>query len=101
MQYTVLLEERPGGGFLGSVAAVPGCTVEGRTREETIAGIKIRLEERVARLELTQVEAPPPSGCGDDNAWRDTAGWFADDPHLDEMVRQIYADRDAEPCRSE
>ena len=101
MQYTVLLEERPEGGFLGSVAAIPGCTVEGRTREETIAGVKVCLQERVRRLELTQVEAPPPTGGGNGNPWRDTAGWFADDPHLDEMVAQIYADRDAETGRDE
>ena len=40
MQYTVLLEKEPDGGFVALVPVLPGCVSQGETREEALANIQ-------------------------------------------------------------
>jgi predicted RNase H-like HicB family nuclease len=40
MQYTVVLEKDPDGGFVALVPVLPGCVSQGETREEALASIR-------------------------------------------------------------
>ena len=40
MQYTVVLEKEPEGGFVALVPVLPGCVSQGETREEALANIR-------------------------------------------------------------
>ena len=40
MQYTVVLEKEPGGGFVALVPVLPGCVSQGETREEALINIR-------------------------------------------------------------
>lgn len=96
MQYTVVLEPRPSGGYRGIVPAIPGCMGEGLTREEALAQVKAALEERLTRVEFARLEVSTLARGIEGNPWLETAGWFADDEGLEDMLRDIYVARDAE-----
>lgn len=96
MQYMVVLESRPSGGYRGIVPALPGCMGEGLTREEALARVKASIEERLRDVEFARVEVSVTGRSIEGNPWLDTAGWFADDEGLEDMLREIYAARDAE-----
>jgi antitoxin HicB len=40
MNYTVVLEQEPDGGYVASVPALPGCVSQGDTRGEAIANVR-------------------------------------------------------------
>lgn len=40
MQYTIVLEKEPAGGFVALVPVLPGCVSQGETREEALANIR-------------------------------------------------------------
>jgi predicted RNase H-like HicB family nuclease len=40
MQYTVVLEKEPDGGFVALVPVLPGCVSQGETREEALINIR-------------------------------------------------------------
>jgi predicted RNase H-like HicB family nuclease len=44
MRYTVVLEQAPGGGYVVSVPALPGCVSQGDTRAEALANIREAIE---------------------------------------------------------
>jgi predicted RNase H-like HicB family nuclease len=96
VQYTVVLEIRPSGGYRGIVPALPGCVGEGLTREEALARVKAALEERLTQVEFARLEVSTPPRSIEGNPWLETAGWFADDEDLEDMMCDIYAARDAE-----
>lgn len=96
MQYTVVLESRPSGGYRGIVPALPGCMGEGLTREEALAQVKVALEERLRQVEFACLEVSVPARGIEGNPWLATAGWFAADEGLKDMLREIYDARDAE-----
>ena len=96
VQYTVVLEPRPSGGYRGIVPALPGCVGEGLTREETLAQVRAALEERLRQVEFTRLEVSTPARGVEGNPWLETTGWFTDDEGLEDMLRDIYAARDAE-----
>lgn len=96
MQYMVVLEPIPAGGYRGVVPALPGCVGEGPTREEALAQVKVALEGRLAQVEFARVEVHTPVRGVAGNPWLETAGWFADDEGLEEILGEIYAAREAE-----
>ena len=64
MRYTVVLEPIEGGqGYTIRVPALPGCTAEGRTREEALANAREAIAAFIRALEeagepLPQVKEP-------------------------------------------
>ncbi len=40
MQYTVILEREPDGGYVATVPALPGCVSQGDTRDELLRNIR-------------------------------------------------------------
>lgn len=57
------------------------------TREEAVAAIQAELRQRVQRGELVSVEVVKQGVAA-------VAGKFADDPTLDDLCEEIYAERD-------
>lgn len=95
MRYTVLLHAHSGGIYEAFAPAVPGCTGKGNTRAEALTQLKNTLCDRLARTEITSIDADfPKSEGGIRNPWLATAGMFADDPMLEPMLREIYSLRD-------
>ena len=101
MRYTVMLRERSPGYYVAVAPAIPECRAEGSTRQETLELLRLTLEDRMRKTEVTSIEvstAQIASGEAE-NPWLDTAGLFGDDPTLEPMRQAIYAERDAERQR--
>lgn len=99
MRYTVLLRERQDGFYTATAPAVPECRGEGKTRSEAVADLKLMLEEWLSETEITTIEVSGKTALAENvasNPWIETAGAFADDPTLESMLREIYAERIAE-----
>ena len=94
IKYTLLLERRDDGQYEASVPALPGVREVGATREATIRAVGRAIRARVRNIEVIDLEVPGVSEEGE-NPWLATAGMFADDPALEELLREIYAARDA------
>ena len=95
MKYTLLLERRDDGQFEASVPALPGVVEVGRTREATIQAVGQAIRAKLQHIEVIDLEI---SGVAEqeENPWLATAGMFACDPELEDLLREIYAARDAE-----
>jgi len=61
MQYTVVLEKEPDGGFVALVPVLPGCISQGETREEALANIReaaeLYVEDCIAAGDAVPAEA--------------------------------------------
>lgn len=81
--------EQANGHFTASLAAVSGVSVSAPTREAALAALQTEIsrKRRAGELVLLPVE---PLGV------TDLAGVWEDHPFLDEMVAEIYRQRDAE-----
>jgi predicted RNase H-like HicB family nuclease len=44
MGYTVVLEQEPDGGYVASVPALPGCVIQGDSRDEAMVNIREAIE---------------------------------------------------------
>jgi predicted RNase H-like HicB family nuclease len=94
MRYTVFLKQR-NGEYWAVVPLLPSCTAQGRTREEVLHNVRVAIEEALADMEITTVEASIPSRPVTSNPWLETAGMFQDDPLFDEMLAEVVAYRRA------
>lgn len=86
----VLVERVENGSFVATVIGLPSHTTQGHTKEEALTKLYGLLTAREAevvsmKLEPSQVEHP----------WMKLAGKYKDDPHFDEMLTYIEADRRA------
>ena len=54
MDYTVILEREPDGGYVVSAPALPGCITQGDTREEALANIREAIELYIEDCESAQ-----------------------------------------------
>jgi predicted RNase H-like HicB family nuclease len=95
MKYTLLLEQRDDGQYEASVPALPGVMEVGTTREATIQAIGEAIRTKLRNVELIDLEIPEPADQ-ERNPWLATAGMFANDPDLEDLLREIYAARDAD-----
>lgn len=62
MQYTVLLEKEPDGGFVALVPVLPGCVSQGETRDEALA--KFREAAELYVEDCIAAGDPLPSEAG-------------------------------------
>jgi predicted RNase H-like HicB family nuclease len=93
MRYAVVIQAQPNGQYQATVPLLPGLTRVGETRAATLEAIREAIVAAHADTELVYVDiadgsASPP------NPWLATAGSFADDPTLELMLQEIYAERD-------
>ena len=86
MTYTVVIEQH-NDHFTVTVPALPGCAVEAATREQAVEAVRNAISERVARTEITTVEAPPESVR--EGVWAQDAGILADHPAWDAFQEGI------------
>ena len=92
-RYAVVIQEQADGQYQATVPLLPGVTRVGQTRAATLQAIREAIVAARAGIEVVYVdieESAAPS-----NPWLATAGLFADDPTLEPMLGDIYAERDA------
>ena len=71
MRYTVMLRERSPGYYVAVAPAIPECRAEGSTRQETLELLRLTLEDRMCKTEVTSIEVSTPqiaAGEGE-NPW--------------------------------
>lgn len=95
MQYAILLQQRPDGKYQASVPIIPGLTRVGNTRDETIQAVRLAILAALQDAELVYINLPAQAD-EPTNPWLATAGMFSDDPTLEPMLQEIYAERDTE-----
>jgi predicted RNase H-like HicB family nuclease len=95
MRYAILLQQRKDGTYEALVPALPGLTSVGETRDGTLQAVRRAITEKLTTAELIYLDISDPSTASA-NPWLVTAGVFADDPTLELMLQDIYADRDVE-----
>lgn len=98
VRYTAMIREPSPGNYVAIAPAAPGCRGEGRSRREALDRLTIAIEDWLQSMEIAiiEVNAPPKVLNLSPNPWLDSAGSFADDPTLDALLTDIYAERDAE-----
>ena len=62
MQYKVVLQREPDGGYVASVPALPGCVSQGDTREEALGNIREAVEAYLEDCRESGEAAPDGSG---------------------------------------
>ncbi|HEY1187083.1 MAG TPA: hypothetical protein VGE74_05465 [Gemmata sp.] len=75
--------------FQASVLGSPALAADGATKEEALDALRKTIDQSFARGELLLLDMPY-------RAVTDFAGLFKDDPTLEEMVKEIYRERDAQ-----
>ena len=86
MTFSILVEPYHGQ-FVAKLVGEEATRVVRATRDEALAAMTAEIQQRVQRGELISVEIPR---CGVSTV----AGKFADDPTLQEICVEIYAERD-------
>jgi hypothetical protein len=79
------------GQYTATLLGAPDVRVSAPTRQEALAQMQAALEQRLAAGELVFLDVPAPEGI------MAAAGKHQDDPFLDDIVEDIYRQRDAEP----
>lgn len=95
MQYAIVIRQGADGGFQATVPLLPGLSRSGRTRAEVLEAISVEITRAMSAAEVVMLTLPEPPTAAE-NPWLATAGLFADDPTLDELLHTIYASRDHE-----
>ena len=92
MTYSVLVQDRPGGGYIASVLGWPDCVVEGETRDKALTRAYAAILERLTQGEVVRLEFKVPhleiSGPSLDHF-----GCFRDDPTFDDFLAEVEAYR--------
>ena len=88
MTFPILVQPH-GGRFQASVLGSPAMAADGATKEEALTALRANIDRRFAQGELVLLDVPY-------RAVTDFAGLFKDDPTLEEMVKEIYRERDAQ-----
>jgi len=95
MELAVLVREQPNGMYRARVPAIRGLVVTAPNREQAESAIRCAIT--TGDPTATPVFIDDPLGPdGQPDPWLETAGMFADDETLEDMLKEIYAARDAE-----
>ena len=84
-----ILVTQSNGTFTASVLGSPEVSAAGPTKKEALTALRTTLDQRFTSGELVLLDVPY-------RAVTDFAGLFKDDPTLEEMVKDIYRERDAQ-----
>ena len=63
MQFTVVYEEEPDGGYVVTVPALPGCVSQGDTRQDAKANIQEAISAYIEALRKAGEAIPQDAGC--------------------------------------
>jgi predicted RNase H-like HicB family nuclease len=97
MKYTIVLTEKPEGGLLVSIPALPHLTIEADSRDQAIHLACQAIGEIVSRSEIVQVDIPypyPTVSPPNEIPWQ-WLGAAKDDPTWDALFDDIERNRDA------
>jgi len=86
MGFPAVVEPRDGQ-FAASLVGAPEVGVLAATRSEALTALRTELAQRIERGQLASVEVPAKGIL-------DLAGKYADDPTLEDICNEAYADRD-------
>ena len=98
MKVDVLLEPLGNDGYRASVGHPFELSAEAATREETLAALKGLLDNKLARVEVLEMDVGTPS----EHPWKSIVGTWKDHPDLDEVLENMREYRrqvDADPNR--
>jgi hypothetical protein len=87
-----VMVEAVNGRFQASLVGAPAFRADGATKDEAIGALQAVLAGRTARGEVVWIDSPKVGLI-------DLAGVHADDPDLDEIVREAYRLRDEQKAR--
>lgn len=95
MKVEVVLEALENERYRASIRYPFDLSTEAATREETLAALKELLDNKLAQVELLELEVGTPA----DPAWKTIVGTWKDHPDMDEVLenmreyrRQVNAD---------
>jgi hypothetical protein len=88
MTFPILVQPQ-NGRFQASVLGSPAMTADGATKEEALTALRANIHHRFASGELVLLDVPY-------RAVTDFAGLFENDPTLEDLVKDIYRERDAQ-----
>jgi predicted RNase H-like HicB family nuclease len=92
MQYAVVIQPRPNGGFIASVPTLPGCLSQGATEDEALTNIRAAIAKQLKHVKVVQIEVDE-DGAVPKNPWDNIIGMFKDDPIFDRVDREIKRNR--------
>ena len=98
MKVDVLLEPLGSDGYRASVGHPFELSAEAATREETLAALKGLLDNKLARVEVLEMDVGTPP----EHPWKSIVGTWKDRPDLDEVLENMREYRqqvDADPNR--
>lgn len=87
-----VLIESVNGRYQASLLGSPGFHTEAATKEEAVMALQAEMSGRATRGEVVWVDVPKLGVS-------DLAGRYGYDPYLDEIVAEIYRQRDEEKAR--
>ena len=95
MKIDVILEALGNDGYRASVGHPFELSAEAATREETLAALKGLLDNKLARVEVLEMDVGAPT----EQPWKTIVGTWKDHPDMDEVMenmreyrRQVEAD---------
>ena len=95
MKVEVVLEALANDGYRASVGHPFELSAEAATREETLATLKGLLDNKLARMEVLEMDVGTPT----EQPWKSLVGTWKDHPDMDEVLdnmreyrRQVEAD---------
>ncbi len=90
MTYNAVVENDRDQSYRATVLGWPDCSVAGATREEALAKLRQAFRKRLAEVEIVPLDIDFPENV---NPWVRFAGMFEDDPHFEEVLKEMEADR--------
>jgi predicted RNase H-like HicB family nuclease len=88
MQYQILVQSQPNQRFTAAVLGLPGCIVEGSTKDEAVTNATLALQEQLANSEIVTIEVSATNGNGAHPLLKHF-GALADDPTFDDWQEKI------------
>ncbi len=87
MQYPVIVRPVSGSQYAAEPVGKPELKVEAPTEEDALEQLGGVLSRWLGKAKLVQLDIPESSEAG--NPWLDTFGRSADDPHFEEVMKEI------------
>ncbi len=86
MTLSIFVQPKSDNGYLASVLGWPDFIVEGVTKEDALAKIKIELDQRLTLGEIVRLQYEPQQAS---HPWMKFAGMWKDDSTFDDFLEEI------------
>ena len=95
MKFRVMIERDEDGNFIAQCPSLPGCTSEGKKREEALVNIKDAIEGYLASLRKHNEPIPPSIEHETIEVRKPRSNWFGAFPQLKTFSREEELDTHA------